>query len=161
MTKKGSWLKAFAWLIVALVIYAGTGAYEQWLFPIPDIEFDTLADTTEWETYQVPSVNLSLKLPPGTTIYTRESIAKGNINNDENFDGVKKLFDLPERRFIAINPDELLYLSFAHYNENSIFPFNDYKNYTEEQLDKLIARFLDSGALEASYFTNNGNVFTS
>ncbi|MEG2081937.1 MAG: hypothetical protein RR011_01765, partial [Oscillospiraceae bacterium] len=53
-------------LIVVIFINLYIGVIQQWFFPIPAAEFDTFSNVSDWQTFDVPELKVSLKLPPGS-----------------------------------------------------------------------------------------------
>ncbi|MEG1896334.1 MAG: hypothetical protein RR162_08845 [Oscillospiraceae bacterium] len=146
-------------LIVVLFINLRMGAIEQWFFPLPEAELDTVSNVSDWQTFDIPELTVSLKLPPGSHIYTRESLKQGNNYNDENFDWIIERFALPERCLVVKDNSTATTLSISCYNSKRFFFPNDYALFPRSRLDKLGA-FYQSGTPDDHFWLKcNGNIY--
>ncbi|MEG2929759.1 MAG: hypothetical protein RR846_09475 [Oscillospiraceae bacterium] len=146
-------------LIVVIFINLYIGVIQQWFFPIPAAEFDIFSNVSDWQTFDIPELTVSLKLPPGSHIYTRESLKQGNIYNDENFDRVIERFTLPERNLVVTNTQFSVTFSFCIFREDRLFFKDNYSKYTLSQLDDHIENNFVDGSEDSFYFSNNNHIF--
>ncbi|MEG1801597.1 MAG: hypothetical protein RR273_06425 [Oscillospiraceae bacterium] len=116
-------------------------------FSLPAFATDTAdtIDTSTWITHEIPELGISLALPQGTKVYTRDSLAKGNLDNDPNYDEAVKDLSKDYRYCWAVNEKEHLDLDFRiSHKPAHIYPFCSLKTLPEPLMSKLLNRLNSS-----------------